>query len=227
MPTLARKHQLQGNLLYHVINRANSRTTIFHEKPDFDYFKMILRKYIRKYDIQVYHWVIMPNHYHLLIEILDPSYLPSLMAGINKSYTSYHHKTFDTYGFLWQGRYKSQPVQKDQYLLACGRYIERNPVSAGIVATAEHYPHSSAGYYVNNQPDGITTPSAFYLFLGENPDQRQKAYKLFLMNFDEDEQAYFDNIESPVGNELFRNKLVKQGDTYMPRRAGRIKTTHI
>lgn len=89
----------------------------------------------------------MSNHYHLLLELDDPCLLSGFMAGFNRAYTHYYHKVNKSSGLLWQGRFKSQPVQKENYMLVCGRYIERNPVVANIVSEAVDYTYSSAKFY--------------------------------------------------------------------------------
>ncbi len=134
MPSSARKHQLTNSLLYHVFNRGNARSEIFHHKNDYLHFIKILSRYSQEYTLRIYHWVLMPNHYHLLLELDEPKKLSSIMAGVARSYVHYHHKTYKSSGHLWQDRFKSQPVEKERYLLACGRYIERNPVKAGMGA---------------------------------------------------------------------------------------------
>jgi putative transposase len=143
------------------------------------------------------------------------------MAGINRSYTSYHHKTYGTCGYLWQGRYKAQPVEKDNYLLACGRYIERNPVDAKMVAFAQEYPHSSARFYALGITDDLTTISPLYAEMGRTDSERQESYKEFLLDFNREEYSYFNNIEEPVGSTLFINKLIKEHGLYVPRRKGK------
>ena len=225
MPYYARRHQLSGNLLYHIYNRANARYDIFKHDDDFIRFIDILKKYAYTFDLSIYHWVIMSNHYHLLIEIANPERLSAAMAGIHKSYTYYYHKRHDTCGFLWQGRFKSQPIQKDRYLLACGRYIERNPVLAHIVAQAELYPYSSARFHITGIDDSITKTDPLYETFGATPDERRSAYSKFLSSFDEQEDLWFDNIENPVGDALFKNKLYINKGRLLPRRKGRIKSS--
>jgi putative transposase len=98
----------------------------------------------------------MSNHYHLVIEFEYPELISKFMAGLHRAYSHYHHKLYGTTGFLWQGRFKMQPIQQDLYLKGCGRYIERNPVSAGLVQEAYEYCHSSARFYCLGQEDGLT-----------------------------------------------------------------------
>lgn len=223
MPGHARKHQLQGNITYHVMSRGISRQTIFHSDKDCDQFLATLRRYTDKWQVKIYHWVIMSNHYHLLLEIATPEKLPSFMSSINRSYTSYHHKSHGTCGYLWQGRYKAQAIQKDRYFLACGRYIERNPVVANLTAQAHEYAYSSAKFYVAGSNDLLTTESPFFTSLGNTVNERQKAYQEFLLTYDQEEDLYFDNQEEPLGDKLFISKLLRSQGRLIPQRRGRSK----
>ena len=210
MPYCARKHQLMNSLLYHVYSRGNARAEIFHSDGDYKYFKTLLIEYGRRFNIKVYHWVIMPNHYHLLLELADPEVISKCMAGLSRTYACYHHRIYHTAGFLWQGRFKLQPVQKEDYMITCGRYIERNPVRAKIVTIAEEYLYSSARYYCLGRPDGLTTESIYYAEFGAETAQRRLEYSQFLQAFDEEQEMSFNNMEQPRGNKEFILKLIKQ-----------------
>ncbi|MCM8782289.1 MAG: transposase [Candidatus Omnitrophica bacterium] len=203
MPSYARKHQLNNSLFYHIYNRSNGRVPIFNRKEDFRCFMGLLRRYSQEFGLKIYHWVIMSNHYHLLLELKEPECISKIMAGLGKAYSCYHHKTYSVSGFLWQGRFKLQPVQKERYLTACGRYIERNPMKAGMVSQAYEYPYSSAGFYCLGKADSITTEDPGFLEFGTDLTCRQNAYMKFLLNFDEEEEKSFDNLEQPIGNEEF------------------------
>jgi putative transposase len=121
MPSYARKHQLTNSLTYHVFNRGNAKDTIFKSAEDCEYFLKPFKKYLRKFTLKIFHWVIMPNHFHLLLEISEPDKIFKFMAGLSLGYTKYHHKKYESCGYLWQGRFKSQPVQKEIYMIACAR----------------------------------------------------------------------------------------------------------
>lgn len=221
MPSYARKHQLQQSLVYHAFSRSSGRKVIFQESKDFDYFKTLLSEYSNKFDSKIYHWVIMPNHYHLVVEFEYPELISKFMAGLHRAYSHYYHKQYDAVGFLWQGRFKLQPIQKDLYLKNCGRYVERNPVRAGMAAEASEYAHSSARFYCLGEEDGITRISPDFEDFGIEAVGRQAAYKEFLGAFDSKEEAYFSNIEIPCGDQDFLRRLVKVGTHYFPRRQGR------
>ena len=222
MPYIARSHQLKQSLLYHIFNRSHNRVSIFKDKADYRFFIEILSNYSKQIQFYVYHWVIMPNHYHLVLELSEPERISSVMAGIGRSYACYHHRKYKTAGYLWQGRFKSQPIQKELYLNACGRYIERNPVKAGMVEDAWEYPYSSAAYYSSEKKDNITAESPLFENFGTSIEIRREKYKYFLLDFDAEEEILFDNIEFPRGSEEFKKRLVKENGRFMPRRQGRI-----
>lgn len=221
MPSYARKHQLNRSLLYHVFSRSNARLPIFHKPDDFGHFTALLKSYAAGFGLLIYHWVIMNNHYHLLFEIAEPETISRCMAGLARAYTHYYHKTYRTSGYLWQGRFKLQPIEKEGYLIACGRYIERNPVRAGIVAAAELYPYSSAGYYCSGREDTLTTRSPCYSEFGEDDAERREQYKKFLLSFDEEKERQFRDYEHPQGSEEFKRRIVKENGRYVPRRRGK------
>lgn len=221
MPTYARKHQLNASLIYHIYNRSNGRVSIFKSKEDFCYFMDLLKKYSARFGLKIYHWVIMSNHYHLLLELEAPEQISKIMAGLSKAYSCYHHRVYFVNGFLWQGRFKLQPVHKERYLIACGRYIERNPVRANIVNEAYEYSYSSARFYCLGETDGITTEDPLFADFGINLNSRCNAYIEFLRNFDSEEERLFDNLEQPVGNTEFIKGLFKENGRLIPRRRGR------
>lgn len=221
MPSYARKHQLNRSLLYHVFNRSNARLPIFHKPDDFDHFMALLKSYASAFDLSIYHWVIMTNHYHLLLEIAEPELISRGMAGLARAYTHYHHKTYQTSGYLRQGRFKLQPVEKERYLLVCARYIERNPVRAGMVAAAELYPYSSAAHYCIGRIDTVTAQGPDYDDFGKDIAERREQYKKFLSSFNEEEEKLFRNNEYPQGNEEFKRRLIKENGRYIPRRKGK------
>jgi len=222
MPSYSRKHQLSGSLIYHVFSRSNARIGIFNNEKDSQYFIKLINEYSFKFNFKVYHWVIMPNHYHLLLELEDPGKISKFMAGLSRAYTHYYHRAYFTSGFLWQGRFKLQPVQKERYLIACGRYIERNPVAASIVLQAQDYSYSSARFYCSGYKDGITVEDPVFVEFGKEIKLRQLAYTEFLRNFDNEEEKSFENLEIPQGDKEFVRRLIKERGHYLPRRRGRL-----
>jgi len=221
MPSYARNHQLKLSLLYHIYSRSCNREVIFRESEDFEHFKQLLHAYRERFEAAIYHWVIMSNHYHLVIELKNPEVISKLMAGLHRAYSYYHHATYATIGFLWQGRFKMQPIQRELYLIACGRYVERNPVRAGMVNEAYEYEHSSAKYYCLGAFDNITNTDPYYIDLSKDANERQQKYRQFLQNFDSEEERYFTQVDSPCGNAEFIRRLVLKDGHLFPRRRGR------
>lgn len=222
MPYLARTYQIGQSLLYHIYNRGNAKKDIFHDEEDYRYFVSILSAYSDKNKIKIYHWVLMPNHYHILAEFEMSKSISSVMAGMARAYVHYYHRKYQSAGHLFQGRFKSQPVEKEAYFLACGRYIERNPVSAGLSAVAEEYPFSSAPFYIYGKDDHLTREDPFLNTFGGSPAQRQGGYAQFLRNSDQGEERKFGNLEQPCGSEEFMRRIVKERGVFV-RRNGRPK----
>jgi putative transposase len=220
MPACARKDLLSRSLIYHVFNRSNAKAVIFRDDFDYEHFKKLLQLYSAAFLIKIYHWVIMPTHYHLLLELSKPEQISKIIAGIALAYTQYFHKKYESCGFLWQGRFKSQPVQKEGYLIACGRYIDRNPVKANIVTAAEDYSYSSAQYYCLGINDGITTIDPMYEELCGDAGARQKKYSEFLKTFDIEEEQRWDSMEAPQGDKAFLERLIKDKGRVVLRKKG-------
>ena len=145
--------------VYHVISRGNNRDWVFREDGDFRKFLEIVGRYKEKYDFLLLHWVLMNNHFHFLLEVPETGSISKIMQGINLAYTLWFNRKYRRVGHLWQDRFKSILVQKDRrYLLACGRYIERNPLRAGLVGQPGDYRWSSFNAHARGQNDGLTEP---------------------------------------------------------------------
>ncbi len=141
MPNVPRV--LVENACYHLNVRGNQKQRTFLVEKDFQEYLARLKTYKNKYDFKLYGYCLMPNHIHLLGQPKQAKDLSKFMQGINLSYTTYFNEKYTKVGHLWQGRFKSKVIVKDQYLLDCINYIELNPVRAGIVNTPSEYPWSS------------------------------------------------------------------------------------
>ncbi len=127
MPRMARI--AVPSMLYHVISRGNNREWVFNETEDFEKYLEICKRYKDRHDFKLYNWVLMNNHVHLLLEISEKSALSKIMQGINLAYTIWFNRKNKKVGPLWQDRFKSFIIERDSYLLECGRYIERSAAS--------------------------------------------------------------------------------------------------
>lgn len=146
----------------------------------------------------------MSNHFHIVIELPRPEDLSNLMARWLGGYSRYYSKRHDYPGHVWQERFKSQPIQKEMYLLKCGRYVERNPYRAHIAEKPWDYEWSSCRYYVNGFNDNLTDEDLFYRGMGINPEERRKFYMNWLM---EGEDTGFKGAMSCSGDKQFTSRL--------------------
>src|SRR5262245_1815596 len=124
---------------YHVIARGNNKLCIFNNENEFRLFLELIRGAKRLYLFKLYHYCIMSNHFHLLLQVEQGCHLPRIMQKLLLSYSRNYRKNHNYTGHLWEGRYKSPLIDKESYLLECGRYIERNPIRAGMVKAIEDY----------------------------------------------------------------------------------------
>jgi len=175
MPRIARDLPKEGPI--HVIARRNNKRMIFRKKKDYQNMKRLILVYKTRYLCPVYHYVLMPTHIHLIINVTESSLITKMMHGINMNYASYYNKKYGLIGHFWQDRFKSPPIQTDEYLLSCGIYIEKNPVEAGLVDDVTEYEWSSYNFYAFGTKDPILDINPTYMELADNPEDRQKAYR--------------------------------------------------
>jgi putative transposase len=140
-----RKRIAKGNIVYHVLNRANGRLRIFKKDRDFEAFEQILGEGIERFEMRLCGYCIMSNHWHLVLWPVHDGDLSSFMKWITVTHSHRWHSSHGTVGIghLYQGRYKSFPVQKEAYYLTLMRYVESNPVRAGLVRRSRDWVSSS------------------------------------------------------------------------------------
>ena len=214
-------------MFYHVYNQSYRGEFIFKKEEDFGHFSDLLYRLKESHDIQIYHWVIMSNHYHLCIKLNEPEIISSCISGLQRAYTHYYNRTREVRGYLWGSRFRSQAIEGEKYLLACGRYIERNPVRAGMVKHAADYVHSSAQHYCFGSGDKITDEDLYYDDFGDGMKSKQKAYQIYLGKFDHEEETLFRERIQPLGSQAFKARLLRIGQHYFPRRRGRPREDRI
>lgn len=179
---MARQHRvLVDGGVYHITNRGHNRYRLFHSLDDYKIYKKEIRNYRKRFRFDIFHYCLMPNHTHILLKIEKGCELPHIMQGINQSYAKHYKKAYKLIGNIFQGRYKSVFIDTDEYLLECGRYIERNPLRAGMVADLSDYYFSSYNYYANGRKDDIITPDPCYLVLSQDPKERMRLYKEYIL----------------------------------------------
>ena len=172
--------QLLDNGCYHLIARGNNRQFLLHEAAAFGYFLDLLARAKARYPAKLYHYCLMSNHIHLLLEIETAEHLPKVMQSILQGYARWYAKRQGYSGHVWQGRYKSPLVSQESYYLEAGRYIERNPLRAKLVKELQEYPWSSYGFYACGLPDALVDKDPYYARLGQTTTARQVAYRDFV-----------------------------------------------
>lgn len=172
---------LIDNSVFHIMNRGHNKYKIFNSPDDYKQYKEIVRFYKKRYEFDIFHYCLMPNHIHLLLRIISGKDLPHLMQAINQSYAKYYRKQYKFKGNLFQGRYKSLHIDKDEYFLDCGRYIERNPLRAKMVGDLANYYFSSFNFYTGLRKDDIISVNPLYEALSADPKERIRLYKSYVL----------------------------------------------
>ena len=169
----------------HIIQRGNNRQATFFSEEDYHRYLDVLKTASEEYACSIHAYVLMTNHIHLLVTPETEDSVSLMMQAIGRKYVRYINGTYQRSDTLWEGRFKSALVEIEQYFLTCSRYIELNPVRAGIVDFPEEYKWSS---YCSNALGVINpylTKHDVYLRLSESDLLRQKAYKaLFRSHID-------------------------------------------
>lgn len=160
----------------HVIRRGYDRRRCFFVEDDFVAFRDWLHEQAVIAQCQVHAYVLMSNHVHLLISVADVVRLASMMKGVTQKYAQYFNHRHQATGSPWDGRYKSCLVQTEEYLLTCQRYIEMNPLRAGMVRFAGNYKWSSYRSNAEGRHDGVVTPHSIYQRLGMTDSERRQVY---------------------------------------------------
>ena len=161
----------------HVIQRGNNRQACFYADDDYHYYLECLSAAIRKYQVSIHAYVLMTNHVHLLLTPATTTGVSQVMQTLGRRYVRYINHTYRRSGTLWEGRYHAGLVQAEHYLLTCYRYIELNPVRAGMTDDPAGYRWSSYPCNALGQPDKLIEPHENYLGLGAEPNERQAAYR--------------------------------------------------
>lgn len=180
MPRASRN--LTDSGYYHVLSRGSDKKIIFRCDEDFIKFLTIISNNLEKYGISIYHYCLMPGHFHFLLKAKQAIHLPKFMQGILRLYAWHYRKKYGTVGPLYQNRYKSFFIGKESYLLECARYIERNPLRSGIVHDLKRYPWNSFSYYAIGLDDLIIRhPNPGYLGMARSESKRQHRFQEYVL----------------------------------------------
>ena len=195
----------------HVVQRGNNRQVCFADEPDIKAFANWLREGADRYGCSIHAWVFMTNHVHILLTPHGKRSVSNCMQFLGRHYVRYFNFRYERTGTLFEGRFKSNIVQNQAYFLACQRYIELNPVRAGMVGDPADYSWSSYRSHAFGQPAKMWKPHGEYLALAQTQATRQVAYRrLFETELDITLVAdirYALNTGLVLGSERFREEV--------------------
>lgn len=206
---------------HHITQRGNNKETVFFADEDREFYLKTLSRYSNKWAFDIWAYCLMTNHVHILTVPRKEESLARGIGATNLVYTQYINRKYKRSGRLWQNRFFSTIIEKEPYLWAVARYIERNPVRAKLVEKAEDYPWSSARAHVSSIKDDILSRQNWL----EEGDFN--IYREFLRYEDKDIEASVRKATStgrPLGTTEFIKRLEKiLEQDILPKRAGRPK----
>jgi putative transposase len=164
----------------HVVQRGNDRQPCFFRDGDYRYYLQTLQEACTKYRCRVHAYVLMTNHVHLLMTPEEPDSISKVMQALGSRYVRYVNDTLGRSGTLWEGRYKASLVDTERYVMACYRYIELNPVRAGMLSEAGDYLWSSYPCNGQGRIDPLVSPHHVYLRTAADPAGRQLYHREFV-----------------------------------------------
>jgi putative transposase len=192
---------------HHVVQRGNNKDNVFLDDNDFKAYLELVEKYSEKSESSVLSYCLMTNHSHLLLKPMKGNSLAKMMQGISLCYTQYFNRRYSRTGRLWECRYHSSIIEEDAYLWAVSRYIERNPVRAGMIEKPEDYKYSSGAAHLLGEDSSIIKEAIF-------EDKERGQYVKFMNDSAGDEQAEDirrkTRLGHPLGSTEFIEKISKK-----------------
>ena len=226
MPRRPRVHL--PDIPLHIVQRGHNREPCFFAEDDYLSFRHWLGEAAAATQSSLHAYVLMTNHVHLLVTVRNARSVPALMISLGRRYVQSVNRRYRRTGTLWDSRYKSSPIQTETYFLACQRYVELNPVRAGMVNDPAHYRWSSYRFHAFGQRDELVTPHATYAALACTALERQEAYRtLFRSALDAEAIADIRRAVSqsqPLGDSRFYETICRiTGERREPKPRGRPK----
>ena len=203
MPRKARNSV--GGMCYHVINRGNNRSEVFHKDHDYLRFTEMIGEAVARIPMRVLSWCLMPNHFHLVVQPHNDGDLSRWMQWLMTAHVRRYHRHYHSSGHVWQGRYKAFMIQEDHHYLTVLRYVESNALRANLVDRAEQWPWSSL--YALKRPKQFP-------FLVPGPLRRPRNWRA-LLNKEQPENELEQiqislNRQRPLGSQKWVEKMVKK-----------------
>ncbi|MCG8324059.1 MAG: transposase [Thiotrichales bacterium] len=195
----------------HIVQRGNNRNPCFFTEDDYRFYLDRLSQALKRYQVKLHAYVLMTNHVHLLMTPTDECGISKVMSLLGQHYVRYINHAYRRSGTLWEGRHKSSLIQAEEYLLLCYRYIELNPVRAGMVVSPEDYPWSSYRHHGWGEQNRLISEHNLYMQLGHDKEERCFAYReIFKAQLSERDVHRINHTihyNYPLGNDRFKEKI--------------------
>ena len=195
----------------HIVQRGNNRQNCFFATDDYPLYLSYLSDACKRYNVQLHAYVLMTNHTHLLMTADDDWGISRVIQSVGRTYVQYINRRYGRTGTLWEGRFKSSAIDTEKYLFACYRYLELNPVRAGMVDHPADYVWSSYRVNAYGEASSFITPHGSYLDLGKHKEDRQRLYrKLFETEIPQDSAHQIRtaaNFSIPLGPSSFQTLM--------------------
>jgi putative transposase len=167
--------------IYHVLVRSNNRQALFPEDADCRRYLELLAASARDHRLTIFHYALLPDHVHLILELIFARSLSRAMHGLNLAYALHYRKHHAYHGHLWRGRFKSRWLNPGSELPEHGRYVELHPVRSGLVADPARYGWTSYRAYADGAMDPVVAPPVWYQQLGTADEHRRERYRQFIL----------------------------------------------
>ncbi len=199
---------------HHLIQRGHNRQAIFVDDQDRRKYVDTLREVAAIHGVAVHAYVLMDNHVHLLVTPQQSDGASCMMQALGRRYVAWFNQRHGRSGTLWEGRFRGALIDSERYFLTCMRYIDLNPVRAGMVTNCRDFIWSSHAHYIGERTDPLVTEHPLFWALGNTPFERDAAYKaLFATDINpSDQRALTDSVIKgwPLGSAEFLAKLAGQ-----------------
>jgi putative transposase len=196
---------LQDGLIYHVLNRGNSKKVVFHNACDYRGFLKLIEDSKKNYALDIFAYCLMPNHFHFALRPRIAEHLSKWMHWLMNCHVQRYRIYYQTSGHIWQDRFKNFIIQQDEHFLKVLRYVERNPVRANLVPSAKDWPWSSFRGRMKNASNSIIDipPIDLPNDWGEFVDQPLTEKEL-------ESIRYSVNRQAPFGSQKWKKKMCKE-----------------
>lgn len=203
MPRIPRG--LVDGFVYHVLNRGNGRQRVFHKSQDYKVFIDLMRDAKTRYSVKVLAFCLMPNHFHMILMPTRAEDLSRWMQWLMTCHVRRYHRDNGTSGHVWQGRFKSFVIQRDEHLLTGLRYVEGNPVRAGLVNSAKDWLWSSHSVLIDNSSRLLLDEIPI-----EIPRNRDRCVDEPLTKKELDRLRQSVNRQSPYGDTMWQMQMGRE-----------------